>query len=62
MVDTNVFLLQPLMPPFLIPERKYEKRHKFRLHLKIIKFNAVENHSNEVAVVGQAGLETPDII
>ena len=25
---TNVFLLQPLMPPFLIPEHKYGKRYK----------------------------------
>jgi hypothetical protein len=25
---TNVYLLQPLMPPFLIPENKYGKRYK----------------------------------
>ena len=25
--DKNVFLLQSLMPPFLIPEHKYEKRY-----------------------------------
>ena len=30
---TDVFLLQPLMPQFLISEHKYEKRHKCRIAL-----------------------------
>ena len=35
---TSAFILQPLMPPFFIPEHKHEKRYKMKLRNYLIAF------------------------